>query len=166
MITRALLLALALLGLLCLWQRGSLSDARRAQEAAEHARDDAKAELSAAKTALDQAHLIIDAERANAKAANDLAATYEEDKTNAQATANRLAADLRAERERLHPRWQATACPAADAVPGTADPARLADGGAADRADSAGRIVGVAAAADAQIKGLQAFARLCSGAGE
>lgn len=161
MIIRALLILLALLALLAIWQRGSLANAQRTADAAEVARDAAQAELEAASVALGQAHAVIDTERRNAAAANALAANYEQERNHAQAAADRLAADLRAERQRLHPRWEA--CPAADNdLPGAAAGSGIADGGTAGRIDSAARIIGATAADAALIRGLQAFALLCS----
>lgn len=157
---RALLIAIALLGLLCIWQRGSLANAQRTADAAEVARDAAQAELVAANVALGQAHAVIDTERRTAAAANALAAQYEQEKADAQAASDRLVADLRAGNERLHQRWQAAA--ATSELSAAAHAAGLADGAADDRFHSAGRIVGAADRCDAQVKALQAFALLCS----
>ena len=79
---------------------------------------------------------------------------YEQEKIDAQAAADRLAADLRAGNVSLHRRWEACSATAdlSAAFPG----AGLADGGADDRAESAGRAVAAAAACDAQVRGLQA----------
>ncbi len=78
---------------------------------------------------------------------------FEQDKTDAESHASKLAADLRAERVRLRPTWR---CPAAS-VPGVAASAGQPDAAAADRAESAARVVRAAADADAQIRALQAI---------
>lgn len=164
MTTRILIGLILALGLLAIWQRGSLANAQRTADAAEVARDAAQAELVAANVALGQAHAVIDTERRTAAAANALAAQYEKDKLNAQATHDAVVADLRAGNQRLHQRWQAAV--ATGELSAAAAAAGLADGGADDRIQSAGRIVGAAASCDAQVKGLQAFALLCSGGGQ
>lgn len=157
---RTLLVVIALLGLLAIWQRGSLANAQRTADAAEVARDAAQAELVAANVALGQAHAVIDTERRTAAAANALAAQYEQEKADAQAASDRLVADLRAGNERLHQRWQAAV--ATRELSAAAATGGLADGAADDRFRSAGRIVGAADRCDAQVRGLQAFALLCS----
>lgn len=160
MITRILIGLILALCLLAIWQRGSLANAQRTADAAEVARDAAQAELVAANVALGQAHAVIDTERRTAAKANALAAQYEQEKADAQAASDRLVADLRAGNQRLHLRWQAAA--ATSELSAAAAAASLADGAADDRIQSAGRIVGAAAACDAQVMALQAFARLCS----
>ncbi len=88
-----------------------------------------------------------------ATAQNAVSAAYEKGKKDAEATAKRTVADLRAGNLVLHNRW--TACqasldmPAAPAAPGEPD------AGTADRNESAGRIVQAAAQCDAQVRGLQ-----------
>lgn len=88
-----------------------------------------------------------------AAAQNAVSAAYEKGKKDAEATAKRTVADLRAGNLVLHNRW--TACqasldmPAAPAAPGEPD------AGTADRNESAGRIVQAAAQCDAQVRGLQ-----------
>ena len=88
-----------------------------------------------------------------AAAQNKVSAAYEKGKSDAEATAKRAVADLRAGNLVLHNRW--TACqaslgmPAAPAAPGEPD------AGTADRNESAGRIVQAAAQCDAQVRGLQ-----------
>ena len=84
---------------------------------------------------------------------------YQQDIRHANDDANRLAADLRAARQRLRAPWQ---CPSS--VSGAAASAARPDAGADDRAASAGRIVGAAAACDAQVRGLQAILRFERGA--
>lgn len=158
---RALLIVIALLGLLCIWQRASVSNAHRAADNAAAARDRAEGERENALAELAQAQAVINTERANAAKAAAVAAQYEQDKTDAQAATDRLVADLRAGNQRLHTRWQAAV--ATGELSAAAAAASVADGGAADRIESAGRAVGAAAACDAQVKGLQAFALVCSG---
>lgn len=157
---RTLLVVIALLGLLAIWQRGSLANARRTADAAEVARDAAQAELVAANVALGQAHDVIATERRTAAAANALAAQYEQDKAHAQAAHDAVVADLRVGNQRLHQRWQAAV--ATGELSAAAATAGLADGATDDRIQSAGRAIGAAAACDAQVRGLQAFALLCS----
>ena len=88
-----------------------------------------------------------------ATAQNAVSAAYEKGKKDAEATAKRTVADLRAGNLVLRDRW--TSCqasldmPAAPAAPGEPD------AGTADRDESAGRIVQAAAQCDAQVKGLQ-----------
>jgi Skp family chaperone for outer membrane proteins len=89
-------------------------------------------------------------EQAQADRFQAIAQQYEQDKTDAEARATRLAADLRAERVRLRPEW---AC----RVPEASTSAGQRDAGAALRAESASRIIGNAAEADAQIRALQAI---------
>ncbi|WP_426287514.1 lysis system i-spanin subunit Rz [Luteibacter sp. E-22] len=116
-----------------------------------------KAEIAALKaTYAEQAKAASDAALARErKQAADFAATaqqYEQDKANAKADADRVAADLRSGAIRLRDRWatQVLAGQAAVAA-GSGEPDAAAD----DRAASAGRIVRAAAEADAQIRGLQ-----------
>jgi len=161
MITRILVgLLLALLAVI-VWQRGSVSIAHRAADSAAAARDRAEGERDAANAELAQVNTVIATERANAAKASAVAAQYEKDKADAQAASDRLVADLRAGNQRLHTRWQAAI--ATGELSAAAAAASVADGGAADRIESAGRIIGTAAACDAQVKGLQAFALVCSG---
>lgn len=159
--TTRILVALALILLaVVVWQRGSVSIAHRAADNAAAARDRAESERDSARAELAQAQAVIATERANAAKASAVAARYEKDKADAQAASERLVSDLRAGNQRLHDRWQAAI--ATGALSAAAAAGALADGGAADRIESAGRIVGAAAACDAQVKGLQAFARVCS----
>lgn len=145
------------------WQRGSVSIAHRAADNAAAARDRADGERDAAKAELAQANHVITTERANAAKASAVAAQYEKDKADAQAASVRLVADLRAGNQRLHTRWQAAI--ATSELSAAVAASAVADGGADDRHQSAGRIIGAADACDAQVKGLQAFALLCSGGG-
>lgn len=160
MIIRLLIGLILALGLLVVVQRTSVSEAKRGQESAEHARDAMQGERDTAQAALITANTNLATERRNAAAANALAAQYEQDKANAQASHDAVVADLRAGSERLHQRWLAAAATAE--LSAAAAAAGLADGGADDRIQSAGRAIGAAAACDAQVRGLQAFALLCS----
>ncbi len=160
MITRILAALILILLAVVVWQRGSVSIAHRAADNAAAARDVAEGERDSARVELAQAQAVITTERANAAKASAVAAQYEKDKADAQAASDRLVADLRAGNQRLHDRWQAAI--ATSELSAAAAAGAVADGGAADRIESAGRVVGAAAACDAQVKGLQAFARLCS----
>jgi len=154
---RALAIVILALVLLALWQRGSLNDARGAAETAIADRNAALAAVADRDSTLAQ-------ERANTRAANDLAARYEKEKADAQAVSDRVVADLRAGTVRLHARWEAAAATAE--LSSAAAAASQPDGGAAGRFESAGRAIGAADQCDAQVRGLQAFALLCSGGGE
>ena len=118
-----------------------------------------------AKLAMDE-HLVEDreAERVATEAANRykdalataqnaVSAAYEKGKADAEANAKRVVADLRAGNLVLRNRW--TSCQASLGVPATTPAASEPDAGAADRAESAGRIVHAAAQCDAQVRGLQ-----------
>ena len=161
MIIRILTGLLLVLLAVVVWQRGSVAIAHRAADSASAARDRAEGERDNARDALAQAQAVIATERDNAAKARAVATQYEKDKADAQAASDRLVADLRAGNQRLHARWQASV--ATSELSAAAATGAVADGGAADRAESAGRIVGAAAACDVQVKGLQAFALLCSG---
>jgi hypothetical protein len=93
------------------------------------------------------------AEQAQADRFQAIAQQYEQDKTDAEARATRLAADLRAERVRLRPEWRCE-------VPSTPASAGKPDAAADDRSKGAADIVRAAADADAQIRGLQAILRV------
>ena len=163
MIIRILLgLLLALLAVVA-WQRGSMSIAQRSADSAAVARERAIAERDAAQEQLRQANGVIAAERRNAVAANAVAAQFEKEMTDAQAASDRVVAGLRAGNQRLHQRWQAAI--ATGELSAAAAAASSVDGGADDRYQSAGRAVGAADACDAQVRGLQAFARLCAAGG-
>ena len=129
-------------------------------------RADAATSDAQAKTALDRANALQgqliaseaarSQEAASAKAANEVAAQYEKDKRDAEAAGKRTADELRAGNLRLRAQWQgceARRVPASTGSPGEPDAA------ADDRAESAGRIIGAADAADAQIRALQNFIR-------
>ena len=93
-----------------------------------------------------------------AKAQNAVSAAYEKGKQDAEKTAQRTVADLRTGNLVLRERW--TACKAAGDVPSTPPSPSEPDAGAADREESAGRIIQAAAQCDAQVKGLQELLRL------
>ena len=113
--------------------------------------DKAKAEAESAKAAADMLVEVIEAERAHAADLARIATTYEQEKIDAQAAADRVVADLRADNLRLSKRW--AGCPA---VPEAAATAGEPDAAADDRIESAARIVRAAAECDAQVRGLQA----------
>lgn len=161
MIIRILSGLLLVLLAIVVWQRGSVSIAHRAADNAAAARDRAEGERDDARAALAQANHVITTERANAAKASAVAAQYEKDKADAQAASDRLVADLLSGNQRLHARWQAAV--ATSELSAAAAAASLDDGAAADRYQSAGRIIGAADQCDAQVEALQAFARLCSG---
>ncbi|MBH1408994.1 endopeptidase [Stenotrophomonas maltophilia] len=161
--TRALIVAILLLLGVIVWQRGSVSIAHRAADQAASSRDAMQVERDAASAEADAANETLEAERSSAAAANVLASKYEKEKSDAQKASDRLIADLRAGNQRLHQRWQATVATAE--LSAAAAAASQSDGRADDRIESAGRAIGAAAQCDAQVKGLQAFARLCSAAG-
>lgn len=158
---RVLLALLLGLSVLVIWQRGSVAQARRTADFASAARDKARDERDAATTALADANEVLAVERAGAQAANHLASTYEKERDDAQRASDRLIADLRAGNQRLHQRWQATVATAE--LSAAAAAASQPDGRADDRIESAGRALSAAAQCDAQVKGLQAYALLCSG---
>lgn len=157
---RVLLALLLGLSVLVIWQRGSVAQAHRAADIASAARDKARDERDAVAAALANANGVLASERASAQAANQLAATYEKEKDDAQKASDRLIADLRTGNQRLHQRWQATVATAE--LSAAAATASQPDGRADDRIESASRAIGAAAQCDAQVRGLQAFARLCS----
>ncbi|WQI22626.1 endopeptidase [Stenotrophomonas maltophilia] len=157
---RVLLALLLGLSVLVIWQRGSVAQALRAADIASAARDKARVERDAAAAALANANAVLASERASAQAANRLAAIYEKEKDDAQKASDRLIADLRAGNQRLHQRWQATVATAE--LSAAAAAASQHDGRADDRIESAVRAIGAAAECDAQVRGLQEFARLCS----
>jgi hypothetical protein len=107
--------------------------------------------MAATAKAAEDAHK---AEKAEREAFAAIAVQHEKEKADADAKARKLAADLRAGRERLRQHWT---CPPGEAgatggAPGADEDARL-------REESAGRIVGAAAEADAWIRALQDILR-------
>lgn len=93
-------------------------------------------------------------ERRHAKALAGVAASYEQEKTDAKLVADAVERDLRAGLLRLHNRWEAHVA-TAGLVSGVVAGTCVADGRSDDRAASAGRIVRAAAECDAQVRGLQ-----------
>ena len=93
-----------------------------------------------------------------AAAQNKVSAAYEKGKSDAEATAKRTVADLRAGNLVLRERW--SACKTSNGVPSTAADPSEPDAGTGDREESAGRIVQAADQCDAQVKGLQELLRL------
>ncbi len=158
---RALVIAILLLLGVIVWQRGSVSIAHRAADQAASSRDAMESERDAARAEADGAAETLKAERGSAAAANTLASKYEKEKNDAQKASDRLVADLRAGNQRLHQRWKASIATAE--LSAAAAAASQSDGRADDRIESAGRVVGAAAQCDAQVRGLQAYALLCSG---
>ena len=110
-----------------------------------------RADLELAELVNDTLVEAIDAERAKAAELAAIAATYEREKQDAQAVADRVVADLLADNLRLSKRWAGCA-----AVPQAGAAAGEPDAAFADRAESAARIIRAAAECDAQIRGLQA----------
>jgi uncharacterized membrane-anchored protein YhcB (DUF1043 family) len=92
-------------------------------------------------------------ERAQADASAQAATQYEQGKTDASTTADRLLVDLLNRNVWLQPRWQCPTSRVPQASPSPTEP----DATAADRAASASRIVRAAAACDAQVIALQAL---------
>ena len=88
-----------------------------------------------------------------ATAQNAVSAAYEKGKKDAEATAKRTVADLRAGNLVLRDRW--ASCQASADLPRAAANSSEPDAGTADRNESAGRIVQAAAQCDAQVRGLQ-----------
>ena len=88
-----------------------------------------------------------------ATAQNAVSAAYEKGQKDAEATAKRTVADLRAGNLVLRERW--SACKAGDGVSSPTTNPSEPDAGARDREESAGRIIQAAAQCDAQVNGLQ-----------
>ncbi|HYP69715.1 MAG TPA: lysis system i-spanin subunit Rz, partial [Variovorax sp.] len=104
---RALAIVLAILLGVIVWQRGSVWKSDAAAAAAIAARDDANTKLSAAKAEIGELGSTIAIERGNVRAANALAARYEQERKHAQDESDRLVDDLRAGQRQLHQRWEA-----------------------------------------------------------
>lgn len=144
-------LALAVLAVIAigmaLYFRGDSAISNSRAEQAESERDSARAEVDALKAARDTEHR-------RAKEAQAIAATYEDEKRAIETESARVVADLRAGNLRLRKLWEAQAATAdlSRAVASASQP----NDQAADRAESASRIVRAAAECDAQVRGLQA----------
>jgi hypothetical protein len=115
----------------------------------QHQAESRAAQLDASLKASEAAR---DHEHAEASQFQAITQQYEQDKTDAEARATRLAADLRAERVRLRPEWRCE-------VPGAATSAGKPDAAAELRAEGASHLVGNADAADAEIRRLQEILR-------
>ena len=124
------------------------ADAERVAKIAmgEHLLADNKAEQDAKDEAARYKDALTDAQ-------NAVSAAYEKGKKDAEATAKRTVADLRAGNLVLRDRW--ASCQASADLPRAAANSSEPDAGTADRAESAGRIVQAAAQCDAQVRGLQ-----------
>lgn len=128
------------------FQGNAAVSARRADAAISRAKG--------AEAALHDAQHVIETERESVRVANQVAAQYEQDKTDAQARADSLAADLRAGNVRLREPWRT--CPSA--VPeAAADPGKPADASewSDDRAAGISRTIEAADDDAAKIKALQ-----------
>lgn len=145
-LTRALLVAVAALALLAVWQRGSVAQAERSRDNAQTAKKGAEQER-------DNAIAVIAVERQRVKRAEAVATQYEQEKADAEKRASDIGDQLRAGNLRLQQRWAGCEARVSDLATAPGQP----DGAADDRADSAGRIVRAAAACDAQVRGLQAL---------
>jgi len=95
-------------------------------------------------------------EQAKAKAVAEIAESYERGKADAQATADRVAADLRAGTLRLRREWAGCETRGLSAASAAT---RELDAAERDREESAGRIVRAAAECDKQVTQLQAIIR-------
>ena len=111
-----------------------------------HLAADTKAEQAAREEATLRKDKLIEAQ-------NAVSAAYEKGKNDAEAAAKRTIADLRNGTVVMRERW--TACKASADLPAAAAGPSEPDATAADREQSAVRIVQAAAQCDAQVKGLQ-----------
>lgn len=96
-------------------------------------------------------------ERRQAQAIADITEQHEREKADAQAAADRLAADLRAGNVRLRKLWRAET--ETDRLSSAAERARVADEITRLRQEAAARIARIGDEADAQVRGLQAVVR-------
>lgn len=147
-LTRALLVAVAALALLAIWQRGTVAQAEHAQENAQVAKKVAEQER-------DNAIAVIAVERQRVKRAEAVATQYEQEKVDAESKGAAVADGLRAGNLRLQQRWAGCEARVSDLAASPGQP----DGAADDRAEGASDLVRAAAEADAQIRGLQALVR-------
>ena len=153
----SLILALILAAVLGLggaagYHKGKV-DAERAAKIAmsEHLAEDREAERVATEAADRYKNALTTAQ-------NAVSAAYEKGKADAEATAKRTVADLRAGNLVLRDRW--TSCQASSGLSRPATDTSEPDAGTGDREESAGRIVQAADQCDAQVKGLQELLRL------
>lgn len=158
MIARALGVVVLALLVVIVWQRGTAAKHETAATLAASRADAAESRADALTAERDALAAALAGERERAEKLNDIADRYERERNEAQQHADKLAADLRAGTLRLRERWQARVCPAGD-MPATAAATGITDAAAADRAESAARIIGAAAECDAQVRGLQAVIR-------
>ena len=150
----SLILALILAAILGLggagavgYRKGAANAELKAQVAMDaHLAADAKAEQAAKEEAISRKDKLIEAQ-------NAVSAAYEKGKNDAEAAAKRTIADLRNGTVVMRERW--TACKASADLPATAAGSSEPDAAAADREQSAVRIVQAAAQCDAQVRGLQ-----------
>lgn len=147
-LSRVLLGAVLLLVGVAVWQRGTVAQAERA-------RDNAQTAKAVAEQERDNAIAVIAVERQRVKRAEAVATQYEQEKADAESKGAAVADGLRAGNLRLQQRWAGCEARVSDLAAASGQP----DGGADDRADSAGRIIRAAAACDAQVRGLQALIR-------
>jgi hypothetical protein len=120
---------------------------------ASHLAQDAKQQAKDVQDLLRIAEKVRAQEQALAAANAAAGEQYEKGKRDAEAAGKRVADDLRAGNLKLRKRWQGCVVPGASH--GSGEP----DAEAADRAESAGRIIRTAHEADEQIKGLQDILR-------
>src|SRR5690349_21771354 len=147
-LTKWLLVGLAVLAVTAVMLAMHFRGAAAVSADRQHQAESRAAQLDVALKASEKARA---AEHAQTEQFQAIAQQYEQDKLHAEADSKRLAADLRAERVRLRPEWRC--------VPEATTSAGQRDAGAALRAESASRIIGNAAEADAQIRQLQAILR-------
>jgi hypothetical protein len=147
-LTRALLVAVAALALLAIWQRGTVAQAEHAQENAQVAKKVAEQER-------DNAIAVIAVERQRVKRAEAVATQYEQEKADAESKGAAVADGLRAGNIRLQQRWAGCEARVSDLAASSGP----VDDSADDRAEGASDLVRAAAEADAQIRGLQALVR-------
>ena len=155
----SLILALILAAILGLagagaagYHKGAANAELKAQVAMDaHLAADIKAEQAAREEATLHKDKLIEAQ-------NAVSAAYEKGKNDAEAAAKRTIADLRSGTVVMRERW--TACKASADLPTAAAGPSEPDATAADREQSAGRIVQAAAQCDAQVRGLQELLRL------
>lgn len=145
-ILASIVVALALLLGYAMWAK---SHAQAEAEKAVAAQDLAESTLAAVERARKS-------EQAKAKQLETIAAQYEQDKADAQDKASTVAAGVADGTLQLRMEWAGCRT---QRLSDAAASASQSDGGAGDRAASAGRIIRAAAAADAQVRGLQAVVK-------
>lgn len=145
----ALLVAFLIAVVVALTYRGSALDAKAELGLVQR-------DLRATEDALRNSERRREAEQVRAQRMYDIAAQAEQERIDAQASADRTIADLRAGNLRLRDHWQGCPeprLPGLDAAPGEPD------AGARGREEGAGAIVSAAAECDAQVIGLQRVIR-------